>query len=66
MSPDILMVRDGECYRLLFGYLHLANALSTSSSVVVDVQGEGPVSVVKTREGLLVNKDSCQLPLLNA
>jgi hypothetical protein len=64
MSPDILIVRDSDCYRVLHGHLHLANVLSTSSEVIVDVRGEGKVKIIKTRNGLLVNWDSQRLPLL--
>ncbi len=63
MSPDILIVRDGEGYRLLHGHLHLASILSASNEVSVDVRGDGKICVVKTRNGLQVNRDRQRLPL---
>ena len=38
--------------------------MSTSSELLVDVKGAGKALVVKTRRGLLVDKDDHQLPLL--
>lgn len=64
MSPDILIVRDGDGYRVLHGHLHLASELSMFNEVVVDARGEGKVHVVKTRSGFLVGKDGQRLPLL--
>ena len=64
MNPDILIVRDGDGYRVLHGHLHLASALSNSSEVVVDARDEGKVKVVKTRTGFLVGQDGQRLPLL--
>jgi hypothetical protein len=63
MSPDILIVRDGDGYRLLHGHLHLASILSMAGEVSVDVKGDGKVSIVKTRTGLQVTRDSQRLPL---
>lgn len=64
MSPDILIIRDGDGYRVLHGHLHLASALSMSNEVSVDAKGEGQVKVVKTRNGYLAGKDGQRLPLL--
>jgi len=64
MIPDILIVRDGEGYRVLHGHLHLASELSKSGEVVVDARDEGKVKVVKTRNGFLVGQDGQRLPLL--
>lgn len=63
MSPDILIVRDGDGYRVLHGHLHLASALSRSDEVFVDVRGEGQVKVCRTRSGYLVANDGRRLPL---
>lgn len=63
MSPDILIVRDGDGYRLLHGHLRLANVMRTSSEVVVEIQGEGKVRIMKTRGGYVVGKDGQRLPL---
>jgi hypothetical protein len=64
MSPDILIVRDGDGYRVLHGHLHLASVLSTRSEVLVDVQDEGKVRIVRTCDGYFAGKDGQRLPLL--
>jgi hypothetical protein len=64
MSDEILIVRDGDGYRVLFGHLHLASQLSLSNEVDVAIKGEGIVKVVKTREGLFVNRDRCSYPFI--
>jgi hypothetical protein len=64
MSSDVLIIREGNGYRVLFGYLRLAAVLSMANEVLVDVKGEGKAKIIKTPMGLLVNKDSLQLPLL--
>ena len=63
MSPDILIVRYSEGYRVLHGHLHLASVLSMSDEVLVEAKDEGKVKIVKTRIGFLVSKDSQRLPL---
>lgn len=63
MIPDILIVRDGDGYRLLHGHLRLANVLSSAGEVAVEVHGEGKVRIVKTRSGYVVGKDGQRLPL---
>lgn len=64
MSNDILIVRDGDVYRVLFGHLRLSNMLNESHEAFVNVKGEGLAKVVKTNKGLHIAKDSLQLPLL--
>ena len=67
MSPDkadIVIVRDGETYRLLHGHLRLFNILSRSDEVRVDVHGEGAVTVVRSRAGYLIGKDGQRIPLM--
>ena len=63
MSPDIVIVREGDGYRLLHGHLRLANVMRTSDEVEVEVCGEGKVRIVKTRGGYVVGKDGQRLPL---
>jgi hypothetical protein len=63
MSPDILIVREGDRYRLLHGHLRLANVLRTMNEIAVEVAGEGKVKVMKTRHGYLVRKGEQGLPL---
>ncbi|CAN5397658.1 hypothetical protein BH11PSE11_BH11PSE11_14210 [soil metagenome] len=65
MSPDILIIRDDEGYRLLHGHLHLIHKLTLAEDkqVYVDVKDEGTVKVVKTSAGLIVERKSQRLPL---
>jgi len=64
MSPDILIIQDNTGYHLLYGYLHLAMALSDSGKAAVEVQDCGTVTVARTRDGLFVEADGKHLPLL--
>jgi hypothetical protein len=63
MSNDILIVREGNGYRLLHGHLRLASTLTLSDEVVVDVKGEGVVKIAKTRNGCFVNRREGPMPL---
>jgi hypothetical protein len=63
MNPDILIVREGESYRLLHGHLRLANVLRGSGEACVDVAGEGKVKVMKSRDGYLIGRGDQRLPL---
>jgi hypothetical protein len=63
MSPDIVIVRDGDGYRLLHGHLRLANVMRTSDEIAVEVRGEGKVRIVKTHNGYVVGKDGQRLLL---
>lgn len=64
MDPDILIVRDGDAYRLLHGHLHLVSELSRADEVVVDVRNEGEVRIVKAGARFFADKDNQRLPLL--
>lgn len=65
MDNEILLVRDGEGYRVLFGHLRLSTVLTMSREVTVNVKGEqGGAKIVRTEVGLHVTKDDRQLPLL--
>jgi hypothetical protein len=64
MSSDILLVRDGEGFRLLHGYLRMVAVLSMDNQVVAHVKGEkGRATIHRTPHGLRVAKDSLHLPL---
>lgn len=63
VNPDIVIVRDGDGYRLLHGHLRLANVLRASGEIEVEVRGEGIVKVKKTRNGYVVGSDARRLPL---
>ena len=64
MSPEILLVRHGNGYRVLHGYLHLANEMSRSSQTVAVASGEGEVNVTKTPSGILIGDEQNRLPLV--
>ena len=64
MSPDILIVRDGDAYRVLHGHLRLASELTVRSEVLVDAKDEGKVRIVRTRNGYFAGTDGQRLPLL--
>jgi hypothetical protein len=64
MLPDIVIVQDSGGYRILHGYLHLANELAISSQTCVEVQNDGKVMVIKTRDGYFVSKGGQLFPLL--
>jgi len=63
VSPDIVIVRDGDAYRLLHGHLRLANVLRAADEIEVEVRGEGMVKVRKTGNGYVVARDARKLPL---
>jgi hypothetical protein len=63
-NTDIVIVREGNCYRLLHGHLRLTSELTASSEVSLSVKGEGEIPVIKTRGGYLVGKEGQRLPLL--
>ena len=58
MSPDILLVRDRDGYRILHGHLHLTSMLELFNEAIVDVSGEGKVRVFKTRRGVFVGGEN--------
>ncbi len=64
MSPEILLVRDNDGYRVLHGYLHLASVLSTENEALVEASGEGKVKVVKSGKGISIAAQGQRLPLL--
>jgi hypothetical protein len=64
MSPDILIVRDKDGYRLLHGYLHLTSVLMLTDEARIQVKNDGEVKIVRSAQGYLVNKGGRQLPLL--
>jgi hypothetical protein len=64
MTPNILIVRDGERYRVLHGLLHLTSHLNRSTELFVDVPGEGVIKIIRTPLGFLVHTRSQHVPLL--
>jgi hypothetical protein len=63
VTPEILIVREDNGYRLLHGQLHLTSALCLAPSVKVKVSGEGEALVYWDRHAILVEKDGQKLPL---
>jgi len=63
MSNDILIVREGDGYRLLHGHLRLTSALTLSDEVAVNVKGEGDVTIVRTLNGYSVGRRGGAMPL---
>jgi len=64
MNQDILIIRECDNYRVLHGYLHLANELSRHNEIVVDVKGEGKVKIIRTRQGYFAGQGNHRLPLM--
>lgn len=64
MKSGIIIVRDGTNYRLLYGHLRLAGALSGAGEICIDVKGEGKVKIQKTPEGIFVKRKNEKLPVL--
>jgi hypothetical protein len=64
MDNEILIVRDGEGYRVLHGHLHLTVLLGEVKEIFVKVKGEGKAKVTRTANGLIVHHGEIPLPLL--
>ena len=64
MSTDVMLIRDGLGYRVVFGHLRLAAELGLVDQVRVDVKDSGTATIFKTQFGLVVEKDNHRLPLL--
>ena len=63
-TPDIVIARDNDGYRLLHGHLHLANALHNCDEILVDAKSEGKIKIMKTAKGLMAHHDNQFFPLL--
>jgi len=65
-TPDIVIIRDSAGYHLLHGHLHLAMAivLSDTGKVAVAVKGHAPIQVARAEDGLVVQDEGRQQPLL--
>ena len=64
MQQDIVIVREGEAYRLLHGHLRLANVLNANGEAWVEVAGGNRVRIIQALHGYLVASGEQQLPLL--
>lgn len=66
MDPNILLVKERNGYRVMYGHTRLSEVLKVTDEVFVDVQWEeGKAKIFRTADGLQVAKDSRHLPLLN-
>ena len=66
MDPDILLVKERNGYRVMYGHGRLSEVLKVNDEVFVEVKWEqGKAKVFRTPNGLLVAKDSRNMPLLN-
>jgi len=64
MDSGIILVREEKNYRVLYGHLRLAGALSSADEVCIDVKGEGTVKILKTRCGMFVKNKNHKFPVL--
>lgn len=64
MNSEIILIREEENYRVLYGRLRLAGDLCNADEICIDVKGEGKVKVLKTRDGLFVKRNNRRLPVL--
>lgn len=66
MGPDILLVKERNGYRVMYGHSRLSEVLKVNNEVFVEVKWEqGKAKVFRTPNGWVVAKDSRHLPLLN-
>ena len=64
MDTGILLIREPDGYRVLFGHNRLKAVLQLTNELFVDVKWEyGRAKVFRTMDGLQVAKDSRHLPL---
>jgi hypothetical protein len=64
--PDIVIVREGETYRLVHGHLRLFSLLNTTEEVRIHVRGEGELRIHRSKNDYRVRKNGQQLPLLRS
>lgn len=62
-THDIVMVRDGDHIRLLFGHLRFSNLMNSTQELFIDVQGEGTMRIQRTRQGFFALKDNLVIPI---
>lgn len=60
MNPDIVIVKEGDGYRLLHGHLRLATELGRTGEVDVEVRGEGKITIVRVQDELQVRQQGQQ------
>jgi hypothetical protein len=66
MNGEIVLVKERNGYRIIYGHHQLASVLKKANEVFVDVKWEeGKAKIFRTAQGLVVAKDSRHLPLLN-
>jgi hypothetical protein len=65
MCTEVILVKKGSGYRVVFGHLRLAS-LHMNKEIVVQIKEEGKANVIRTSNGLLVRKNSEFLPIFNS
>ncbi|NEX63546.1 hypothetical protein [Noviherbaspirillum galbum] len=66
MDGEIVLIKERNGYRIIYGHSQLKAILKKANEVFVDVKWEqGKAKIFRTGQGLLVAKDSRHLPLLN-
>lgn len=64
MDAEILLVREKDGFRVLYGHNQLNAILKVTTELFVDVKWEkGRAKVFRTLDGVQVSKDSRNLPL---
>ena len=64
MTPEIVLIRDGDQFLLLHGHLRLANVPVNYGSVHLDVRGEGIVRVTRNKSAYFVVQNGKWLPIV--
>lgn len=64
MEQDIVIIRDGDTYRLLHGHLRLANILRGAGEAWVTVPESDRVRITQGRQGYRVASGTQQFPLI--
>lgn len=63
MHDDIVIIRDGNIYRVVHGHLRLSSMLSECNRVCIGVKGEGIATITRTAAGLFIDIHEQVLPL---
>jgi hypothetical protein len=64
MECEIVMAREKNGYRVLYGHLCLTALMSENSEIILNVQGTGEVKVTRTHGGYQVFDGNESLPIL--
>jgi hypothetical protein len=64
METEIVISREKDGYRVLYGHLRLTMLMSENTSIILNVQGMGDVTVARTHGGYTVFDGKETLPIL--